>query len=269
MYLDALDLREFYSSHLGQQTREKLQMKINHVWPKVSDDRILGLGYPTPFLEPFRDKAERVLAFMPASQGVFRWPQSTKSKEGSENKENEEDAASATALITDDMLPLPDAAVDRVLLTHSLEMTDNPRELLSEIWRVLSPGGRLLVMVPNRTGLWARIENTPFGYGRPFSRGQLNKLMREALFSPVGWVSALHTPPIEGRSFMTSKWIENGSERFFSRLSGVFLMEATKELYQGIPASKKRSFSSAFKPILIPTPQPSSQTSRLTEKSQK
>ena len=260
MYLDAIDLREFYSSHLGQQTRTKLQMKINHVWPKVSGDRILGLGYPTPFLDTFANDAERVLAFMPASQGVFRWPQ------GKEGKDNN---ASATALIADNMLPLPDAAVDRVLLTHSLEMTDNPRELLSEIWRVLSPGGRLLVMVPSRTGLWARMENSPFGYGRPFSRRQLNKLMREALFSPVGWVSALHTPPIERRSFITSKWIENAGERFFSRLSGVFLMEAKKELYQGIPVVKKRSFSPAFKPILMPSPQPSSRTSRFTGKSQK
>lgn len=254
MYLDAIDLRDFYASHLGRLSRAKLRMKIKHVWPKVTGDRILGLGYATPFLDQFTEEAERTLAFMPASQGVFHWPKGD---------------TSSTALIADDMLPLPDSAVDRVLLAHSLEMTDNPRELLSEIWRVLSPGGRLLVMVPNRTGLWARMENTPFGYGRPFSRGQLNKLMREALFSPVGWVSALHTPPIERRSFLTSRWIENGSERFFSRLSGVFLMEATKELYQGIPAIKKRSFSSAFKPILIPSPQPSPQSSSLTRKSQK
>lgn len=245
MYLDAIDLREFYTSRLGRQTRAKLRLKINHVWPKVTDDRVLGIGYPTPFLDAFITDAERVLAFMPASQGVFRWPQND---------------ASATALITDNMLPLPDAAVDRVLLTHSLEMTDNPRELLSEIWRVLSPGGRLLVVVPNRSGLWARMENSPFGYGRPFSRGQLNKLMREALFSPVGWVSALHTPPVERSTFVTSKWMESWGERFWSRLSGVFLMEATKELYQGIPVAKKRSFAPAFKPILIPSPQPSSQT---------
>lgn len=245
MYLDATDLREFYNSRLGRQTRARLRTKIRHVWPKVTGDRLLGIGYPTPFLRPFMGEAERVLAFMPASQGVFRWPQ---------------DEASATALVTDHMLPLPDSAVDRVLLAHSLEMTDNPRELLAEIWRVLSPGGRLLVIVPNRSGLWARIENSPFGYGRPFSRGQLNRLMRETQFSPVGWVSALHTPPIERLSFLTSRWMENGGERFWSRLSGVFLMEATKELYQGIPAKKKHSFAPAFKPIFVPAPQASPRT---------
>lgn len=246
MYLDAIDLRDFYASRLGRQTQGRLRTKIAHVWPDVAADRILGIGYPTPFLEPFRAKAERVLAFMPASQGVFCWPK---------------DEASVTSLVMDNLLPLADSAVDRVLLVHSLEMTDNPRELLSEVWRVLSPGGRLLVIVPNRTGLWARMENSPFGYGRPFSRGQLIKLMREALFSPVGWVSALHTLPVERRSFLTSRWIENSGERFWSRLSGVFLMEATKELYQGLPTKSRRSFTPAFKPILIPAPHPSPSSS--------
>ena len=247
MYLDAIDLRNFYNSQLGRQTRAKLREQISHVWPTVKDERVLGLGYPTPFLRPFMQKAERVIAFMPAQQGVFRWPM---------------DEPSITSLVTDNMLPLPDSAVDRVLLTHSLEMTDNPRELLSEVWRVLSPGGRLLIIVPNRTGLWARMENTPFGYGRPFSRGQLTHLLRDAMFSPVGWVSALHTPPIERRSFLTSKWMENGGARFWTRLSGAFLMEATKEMYQGIPAKKQRAFRPAFKPVLIPSPQPSPSSSQ-------
>ena len=58
--------------------------------------------------------------------------------------------------------------------------------MLAEVWRVLTPGGRLLVVVPNRAGLWARMENTPFGYGRPFSRKQLSRLMRDMQFSPTG-----------------------------------------------------------------------------------
>lgn len=247
MYLDAIDLRDFYNSRLGHQTQEKLSQKISHVWPRVKDERVLGLGYATPFLMPFMKEAERVIAFMPAQQGVFRWPTNH---------------PSITTLVLDDMLPLGDASMDRVLLTHSLEMTDNPRELLAEVWRVLSPGGRILIVVPNRTGLWARIENTPFGYGRPFSRGQLTSLLRDAMFSPVGWVSALHTPPIERRSFMTSRWMENGGARFWARLSGAFLMEATKEMYQGIPARTQSSFRPAFKPVLVPAPQPSPSSSQ-------
>ncbi len=88
-------------------------------------------------------------------------------------------------------MPLTDAAVDRVLLIHALEMADDPVTLLREVWRVLSPNGRLLAVVPNRRGLWARIDTTPFGYGRPYSRSQITRILRETLFTPKGWGEAL------------------------------------------------------------------------------
>lgn len=242
MYLDVTELRDFYNSGLGRQTKEKLRSKIYHIWPTVKGDRILGIGFATPFFRRYLKEAERVIAFMPATQGVMRWPP---------------DEQSITSLVLDDLLPLPDSSMDKVLLVHSLEMTDSPRELLREIWRVLTPGGRLLVVVPNRTGLWARLENTPFGYGRPFSRSQLSRLMRESLFSPTGWLSALHTPPIERRSVLGSKWMERAGVKFWPGFSGVFLMEATKDIHQGIPVKPKSAFAPAFKPILIPSAQPS------------
>ena len=247
MYLDVIDLKDFYNSTLGRRTKEKLRTKVYRIWPKVDGDRVLGIGFPTPYLKHYMKDAERVVAFMPATQGVFRWPQ---------------DEASITALVLDDLLPLPDSSFDKVFLAHCLEMSDNPRELLREVWRVLTPGGRLLVIVPNRTGLWARLENTPFGYGRPFSRTQLSHLMRETLFSPVGWVNALHTPPIERRSIFASAWMERMGERFLTGFSGVFLMEATKELYQGVPLKTQSAFKPAFKPILVPSAQPSPKVNR-------
>ena len=48
-----------------------------------------------------------------------------------------------------------------------------PAALLREVWRVLAAGGRLLAVVPNRRGVWARIDTTPFGHGRPYSRSQI------------------------------------------------------------------------------------------------
>ena len=53
-------------------------------------------------------------------------------------------------------LPLPDLSVDRIVLVHALEMSDDAPSLVREIWRVLAPGGRLLLVIPNRRGLWAR-----------------------------------------------------------------------------------------------------------------
>ena len=65
------------------------------------------------------------------------------------------------------------------------------------VWRVLSPSGRLLIVTPNRRGLWARFDSTPFGHGRPYSRGQLTQLMRESQFTPTYWGRTLYTPPFE------------------------------------------------------------------------
>ena len=241
MYLDVVDLRAFYAERLGIVARRLIAERLRRHWPSLSGERLLGIGYATPYLADFAAEAERTIAFMPAVQGVVNWPA------GGPN---------AAALVVDDALPLPDASIDRVLAVHSLEMADNVRDQLREIWRVMAPGGRVVIVVPNRRGIWARVETTPFGYGRPFGRGQLTALLRECLFSPLGWSEALAVPPIASRP-----WLRSGAtwERFGSALwpgfAGVIIVEATKQLYQGIPMqSRGRVRQPAFRPALVPPP---------------
>ena len=159
---------------------------------------VLGVGYPTPYLGLFREEAERCLAFMPAVQGVVKWPTNR---------------PSLAALVDELELPLTDSAVDRVLLVHALEMARDPIALLREVWRVLAGGGRLLIVVPNRRGVWARLDTTPFGHGRPYSRSQITHLLREAWFTPTGWGDALHVPPVARGWFLRSAvaWERAGS----------------------------------------------------------
>ena len=152
-------------------TRRLLGRAIRARFDNVTNLAVLGLGYATPYLGVFREEAERCIAVMPAAQGVVRWPSS---------------GPTLATLADETMLPLPTASIDRVVAVHALEMTDNAAEMLREVWRVLAPGGRLLAVVPNRRGVWARLDTTPFGNGRPFSRGQVVNLLREALFTPVG-----------------------------------------------------------------------------------
>ena len=131
---------------------------------------MLGLGYPTPYLGLFREDSERCIAFMPAAQGVLKWPT----------------ARPALATLIDEFsMPLPDAAVDRILLVHALEMSDDPERLLREVWRVLAPSGRLIAVIPNRRGVWTRTDTTPFGHGRPYSRAQITQLLRQTWFTPA------------------------------------------------------------------------------------
>jgi SAM-dependent methyltransferase len=240
MSLDVVDLRTFYSGPLGAVARRLLGRAIRARWENVSGMAVLGIGYATPYLDAFTHEAERTIAVMGAAQGVVNWPPN---------------GLSATALAELDMMPLPDASMDRILVVHALETGESPRELLSEMWRILNPGGRLIIVAPNRRGLWARMDTTPFGQGQPFSRGQLTGVLREALFSPVHWAEALYVPPIPRRAFLKSAiaW-ERVGVTLALPFAGVHIIEATKTLYRPVAVRQARRVATRMRPVLAPAP---------------
>ena len=63
-----------------------------------------------------------------------------------------------------------------LLVVHGLEEAESLRPLLRQLWRVLAPEGRSAVVAPNRASLWAQVERSPFGHGRPFSRSELDAI---------------------------------------------------------------------------------------------
>jgi len=237
--MDVVDLRNFYDRRLGIVARRFIGRGIRARWNDTRALRLLGVGYATPYLGLFRNEAERCLALMPAPQGVVRWPSSR---------------PALAALVEEYALPLTDSAVDRVLLVHALEMASDPVELLREVWRVLAPGGRLLAVVPNRRGLWARMDTTPFGYGRPYSRSQINQLLRETWFTPTGCEEALYVPPVARGWFLRSAvaWERTGAT-LSAPFAGVHIVEATKQVYRAIPARReRRRLVPVLKPVLAP-----------------
>lgn len=234
---DIVDLRNFYGSLLGRLAERSIAMALASVWVQLPNERLLGLGYATPWLDRFGGDAERVFAFMPAAQGAVNWPPT---------------GPSATALVFDEELPLFDSSVDRILLVHALEHAENAHETLKEMWRVLAPGGRIIIVAPNRRGVWARFEHTPFGTGRPFSRTQLTELLRETNFTPAAWADALHFPPSRRRWVMRfHQLLERAGRRLWPIFSGVVIVEAQKRLYQGIPVAQRAS-RRVFVPVLTP-----------------
>jgi SAM-dependent methyltransferase len=240
MSIDVVDLRNFYSNHLGMVARRLINRAIRRLWPEAKGQRVLGVGYPTPYLGLFRETAERCIAFMPAEQGVLKWPTAK---------------PTLAALVDDYSMPLPDSAVDRVLLVHALEMSDDPAALLREVWRVLAPSGRLLIVVPNRRGLWARTDSTPFGNGRPYSRGQITQLLRQTWFTPAVWSEALYVPPVNGWLLRSATAWERAGSAISAPFNGVHLVEATKQVYRAIPARRERQrLIPALEPALAPSP---------------
>src|SRR3978361_1678007 len=157
MTIDVIDLRDFYSQRLGIVARRLINRGIHARWPHAQGQRVLGIGYPTPYLGLFREDCERCIAFMPAAQGVLKWPT---------------ERPTLATLVDEFSLPLPDAAVDRILLGPRLEMSAGPAGLRREVWRVLAPSGRMMAVIPNRRGEWTRPATTPVGHGRPASSPQ-------------------------------------------------------------------------------------------------
>lgn len=166
--LDAQNLRDFYGSPLGEVARRIVGRVIRSRWTSTSGLTVAGLGYGLPYLDRFRDRSRRCLALMLSQQGVVVWP--------------ERECCSAT-LVWADMLPLPDASIDRLLVAHALEATERPETLLEEVWRVTAPEGRVIIVVPSRRGMWARADRTPFGQGSPYSKGQLRELLNAAILA--------------------------------------------------------------------------------------
>lgn len=243
MTLDVVDLRNFYSQRLGVVARRLINRGIRSQWPQTRGLRVLGIGYTTPYLGLFREDSERCIAFMPAAQGVLKWPTAR---------------PTLSTLVDEFSLPLADAAVDRILLVHALEMSDDPAGLLREIWRILAPAGRLLAVIPNRRGVWTRTDKTPFGHGRPYSKSQITELLRQTWFTPSGWSEALFVPPLETGWFLRSApaWERVGAA-VSSPFAGVHLVEATKQVYRAIPARKPRTrLIPALDPVLVPSAAP-------------
>lgn len=217
---DSANLSAFYASPLGQVAERLIANRLQDVWPDVRGTRVLGYGFAIPFLSGFAQNAERTVALIPEQLGSAAWP-----------------SESVASVVGDeDALPFSDAMFDRVLVVHGLESAESLRPVMRQLWRVLAPAGKLLVVAPNRNSLWSQIERSPFAQGRPFSRAQLQALLRDTLFVPERWDSALLAPPLKTRRLLGRgvSWEKIG-RRVWPALAGVHIVEATKSLYAVSP----------------------------------
>ena len=234
MTLEAVRLQSWYNAPQGQ-TVARLIGETMTRWLCLDHcvTKILGLGFAQPYMDqvthascttPGGTPAARPIGASPAEMGVAPWPSWGKNR---------------MAQIRPDALPFSDEQFDFVIMAHFLEGSESPRVALRETWRILAPGGRLLIMVPNRGGLWARRDSTPFGWGRPFSPRQLNELLMASLFIPRQSRFALFMPPVTGRRFLrtASTWEKVGN-RWFAPLGGAILCEAEKVVYATTSLSK-------------------------------
>ncbi len=231
MHLDVKDLRNFYyRSALGRAAQRVVRENVLGFWPEAKGQTVAGFGFAVPLLRPYLKDARRVIGLMPAPQGVMPWPPG---------------AANVAVLCEDTLWPIDTGSIDKLIVMHGLETSENPDYLLDECYRVLGPGGRAMFIVPNRAGLWSRSDKTPFGYGRPYTLGQLEAQLKRHGFVTERNASALYQPPSAKRF-----WLKTGKmwERFGKALpvitaGGVLLVEVSKQ----IPAPKRPGLAERVK----------------------
>ncbi|MEM1372453.1 MAG: hypothetical protein AAGG72_09550 [Pseudomonadota bacterium] len=219
MHLDVHDLRNFYyRSALGRAAQLSLRRRLLEFWPEAHGQTVVGYGFATPLLRPYLHDAKRVMALMPGPQGVMPWPA---------------DGANVSVLTEETLWPIETVHVEKLVVLHGIETSERSFDLLEEAWRVMGPGGKVIFIVPNRAGMWARGDGTPFGFGRPFSPTQLETQLRTHQFLPERHVGALYQVPSTRRIWMKSAAL---FERMGRRVPGViaggaFMMEASKRVW--------------------------------------
>lgn len=231
-HVDILTLDRFYKSALGQAAAIAISQRLQLMWPDPRG-HMVAVGYGPPLLDGFESKDIATHAMMPARQGVMAWPKYDRQR---------------VALVDEYNLPLPDSSVDYIVLVHALEHAHRPDKLLREMWRILSPSGRIAVIAPNRRRIWSSLERSPFGYGRPYSGPQLHQLLTDKLLIPKRTDHALFLPPFDipavGPLLNAAEWVARG---WLRRWGGVLIVEAEKQVYGGLmqPISRKQSVAAA------------------------
>lgn len=235
---DAHELRGFYRSALGRAAARSIAIGLGRVWRPLPRERLGGLGYAVPWLDALAEGTERTMALMPANQGARRWP-----KHG----------PSRTAIVEDAELPLPDAALDRLLMVHALEHSRDAVEMLREAYRVLAPNGRVVVVVPHRRGVWARFDHTPFGTGRPWSRSQLARAMEAADFAVADLNDALLFPPLPWSwALRAAPALDWTGRKAFSTFSGAIIAVGAKGGSAGLAARVPARGVAIARPAAVP-----------------
>ena len=216
MHVDVTDLRDFYyTTALGRAAQKGMRDQLVMLWPPRPGLIVAGFGFAAPLLRPYLAQSRRVTALMPGQQGVMQWPP---------------ELANHSVLVEETRWPLASDSVDRLVVMHGLENSERPAAVLEEAARVLMSGGRALFIVPNRSGMWARREGTPFAFGRPYSLSQIVAQLSAHGFTPTEHSAALFFPPRETRFWLRAAMTMERVGRRLSRThaGGVLMVEALR-----------------------------------------
>ncbi len=217
---DITQLNNFYfQTELGKFVNETLISETNEIWPdKIPGGSIVGFGFALPLLSQFLLEGSRVINLMPDSLEFQKWP---------------DDKPNTTVHALENNWPLPTASIERAIIIHGLEFCENESAMLSEAWRVLVPEGLMLIIAPNKSGVWSQNSSTPFGWGQGYSYGQIDRMLSRHKLQLERHSMALMAPPSnDGSLRIMAKTIEKTGKKLHQKVvGGVHLIVARKRIF--------------------------------------
>jgi SAM-dependent methyltransferase len=135
-----------------------------------------------------------------------------------------------------DALPIATAAVEAVLLPHTLEYAPNPHELLREVERILMGEGHVLICGFNPLGPWGLRHLLSRGRFPPvstrlMSEGRTCDWLRLLGFEIVNTRRYLFAPPWARRlRDRDHSWFEERGPGLMAPLAGAYLVKACKRV---------------------------------------
>ncbi len=238
IYPSAYELKSFYNTNVGKAVKNTVKKHIDNLWGDCDNLRVMGYGYTAPYLDKYLETSERCFSIMSGSSGIYKWP---------EEKDN------LVAIARGDELPIETESVDRIIMMHAIEYAYSIDDLMQEIWRILKSNGRIIAIVPNRIGFWARATWSPFGQGVPYTQYQINKTLQKNKFIIENTDRALYMPPLRfSLNIKVSDFYETYGKYIYSPLSGLHVIEASKQIYSAILKSESRTKNR--RKIIIPKP---------------
>ena len=231
--IDVVSLKQFYAGSLGRLLSKNVVKLLSRLWAgDASSDDVLTVGFAFPYLPYLTKRHHSLTPVMPAKHGAMVWPS------GGDNM----------VVLSDEWeLPFAKNSFNRVVLAHTLEYSRHPNKTLSGLWNILVPGGRMILIAPNRRSLWAQASLSPLGWGQPYSSGQLKTLTKKAGFTVLSCESTHFSLPLDYRILhKVAPAFELLGKMFLPMFGGVLVMEVEKQIYASVPDAELSTLESAI-----------------------
>lgn len=254
MRVDVRNISTFYESRLGAVTRARLLSAMKTAAAEAQASSADSLSGADHLLCAGAEAASFAAALNSPARAIHVLPPVLDAGEA---------ARHPYAIVDTDRLPFAASLFDGALITHGLEFTGDAPEFVRELWRVLRPEACATFVVPNRLGIWAQSEATPFGFGQPYSHRQLTHLLEHVNFHPVSCHQALYFAPThKALNLKLAPKLERWGRRL-DRGGGALIMTVRKRVHA---RSKPKGLAQKVRPLIDmignPLPEPAPTPSR-------